>query len=96
MPQDEVLALKINSQTYEVYTNYPGTVHFDLNTVNNMFFVRDKQLPGGIGYFDKRDFDKFYRALRNPMYFTQFTKCVRIPTDPSELPEVLPPRRIRK
>ena len=96
MPYEEVLALKINPQTYQVYLDYPGTLHFDLNTVNNTFLVRDKQLPDGIGYFDKRDFDKFYRATKSPMYLTKFTPCVRIPPDPNELDEVPVPKRIRE
>lgn len=94
MPR-KVLALKITPQTYEVYKNYPGTVHFDLQTVNNVFFVRDEQLPGGIGYFNKQDFDKFYKALQNPMYFTQFTECMRLPPPIGEMPEVVPPPRVR-
>lgn len=95
MPK-KVLALKITPQTYHVYEKFPGITHFPLKTINNQFFVRDEELKDGIGYFTKQDFDKFYMANRNPMYFTKFTDCRRVPLPIGEQPEIVPPVRVRE
>lgn len=95
MPR-KVLALKITPQTYQVYSNYPGIEHLPLSQVNTQFLVRDELLENGYGYFTKQDFDKYYRALRNPMYFTKFTECVRQPPPLGEQPEIVPPKRVRE
>lgn len=95
MPK-KVLALKITPQTYQVYLDYPGIQHYDLDEVNDQFLVRDDALPNGYGHFNKRDFDTFYRATRSPMYFKKFTECLRIPPNPNDLPEKVLPKRIRE
>ena len=95
MPR-KVLALKITPQTYSVYENYPGIEHLPLSQINDQFLVRDEQIEGGVGYFSKLDFDKFYRALRNPMYFTKFTEVIRLPPPLGEQPEIVPSPRVRE
>lgn len=95
MPK-KILALKITPQTYQIYLNYPGIEHFDLNKINNTFLVRDETLEDGHGYFSKLDFDKYYKATRSPLFFRKFTPCIRVPVPVSEQEEVVPPKRIRE
>lgn len=92
----KVLALKITPQTYAVYSAYPGIKHMPLEDCNNLFIVRDETLPDGVGYFVKKDFDLLYRSARETMYFTRFTECVRLGPPLGEMPEVVPPKRIRE
>ncbi len=77
---DVIQALKITPETYNIYLLLPLPSHLDLKLINNKFIVFDTSLPTGHGWFEKRDFDRFYKVF-GKLSKTKLTPVIKLPPE---------------